>query len=51
MLLPNRPSTRVLVAAGMLSLFGATAGMQGDVVDPALSELPNPNPTGAIGEE
>jgi hypothetical protein len=45
MFLPNRPSTRVLVTAGMLPLFAATAGMQGDVADPALSQLPNPNPT------
>lgn len=45
MFLPNRSRTHGLVAAGMVSLFVATAAMQGDVVDPALSDLPNPNPT------
>jgi DNA-binding beta-propeller fold protein YncE len=46
MFFPSRPRTRVvLIAVGLLAIFAARARMQSDVVDPALSNLPNPNPT------
>jgi hypothetical protein len=44
MLLPSLSRTRILVAVILFAAFAATARTQNDVVDPALSTLPNPNP-------
>lgn len=41
----SRLSTRVLVALVLLAAFAAAVRTQTGVVDPALSPLPNPNPT------
>jgi DNA-binding beta-propeller fold protein YncE len=44
MFLSCRLRTRVLVAVILLAAFAVSARTQSDVVDPALSPLPNPNP-------